>query len=123
MINYIKKALSVSLSDEEIYKEIIHYEAKLGGRLFGKIPPNHRREFFCLDEHTWVWYEETVDKNGKRQNTTVRYDVRPNGIFKVQENLVHRRLSDEELKNFYLAVKLYGQKIPKELLKLVPANS
>lgn len=119
MINYIKKALSVSVSKDEEYRDIIRYEAKIGSTLFGKIPDKHHREFFCLDEHTWVWHEEWLDKFGRRQSITTRYEVRPHGIFKIQAKMPHRRLNDEELQNFYLAVKLYGQKVTKELQRLV----
>lgn len=119
MINLIKRLLSVNMSDDDIKKEIIHYEARLGGQLFGEVPKNHRREFFCLDKHTWVWFEESVNKFGKTTDTTIRYDVRPNGIFKVDNNNTHRRLSDQELNNFYLAVNLYGEKVDKELRRLI----
>jgi len=119
MINYIKKALSVPVNDQDNYNDIIHYEAKVGGTLFGKIPNKHRREFFCLDEHTWVWHEERPDKFGRRQIITTRYEVRTNGIFKIQPNMPHRRLNDEELNNFYQAVKLYGQKVSAELQRTI----
>ncbi len=119
MLNYIKKALSVPASEPEVDKDIIRYEAKIGGGLFGPIPPKHKREFFCLDEHTWVWHEEWTDKLGRKQRVTTIYDVHPNGIFKIQGDLPHRRLNDEELQNFYQAVKLYGQKVGKELQRLI----
>ena len=119
MLDYIKKVISVPLKDQQLFRNIIHYEAKLGGQLFGKIPDNHRREFFCLDEYTWVWHEEYLDESGRRQSLTTRYDVRTNGIFKIQGNLPHRRLNDDELQNFYHAVKLYGQKIGAELQGMI----
>ncbi len=115
MIDSIKKALSVPIKD---MKDIIHYEGRIGGQLFGPIPEKQNREFFCLDERTWVWHEEWSDKFGRRHSTTTRYDVRPNGIFKTQGNSVYRRLSDDELLNFYEAVKLYGDKVIPELKKL-----
>jgi len=123
MINYLKKALSVPIPKDEEYKQIIRHEAKIGGSLFGKIPDKHRREFFCLDEHTWVWHEEWQDRIGRWQSATTRYEVRPHGIFKIQANMPHRRLSDEELSNFYLAVKLYGHKVTKELQRLIDQSS
>ena len=39
-------------------RNLIRYEAKVGGDLFGPIPAGHRRDFFCLDEHTWIWHEK-----------------------------------------------------------------
>lgn len=101
------------------YKALIHHEAKIGGDLFGPIPTGNRREFFCLDEHTWVWHEEWTDKNGQRQYLMTRYDVRPNGVVKSQGHNSYQALTDEELRNFYRAVRLYGQKIGSEYGRLL----
>lgn len=122
MLNYIKKALTVPSGIQDVYRDIIHFEARIGGTLFGPVPPKHRREFFCLDEHTWVWHEEWTDSLGRRQSVTTRYEVRPHGIIKVQGNMPHRRLSDEELQNFYQAVRLYGKKVGGELQRLMDAH-
>jgi hypothetical protein len=105
----------------EIYKDLLHYEAKIGGQLFGQIPEGNRREFFCLDEHTWVWHEEWTDKNGKRQYMMTRYDVRPNGIVKSQGNSSYQRLTRDELKNFYRAVKMYNDRVTTEYNKIPQA--
>ncbi len=96
------------------YHDLIRHEAKIGGQLFGAIPQGHRREFFCLDEHTWVWYEEWTDNSGQRQSKTTRYDVRPTGVIKIQEGRVNQNLSVEEARNLYQAVKLYKQRIDAE---------
>ena len=69
----------------EAYRRAIREEAKVGGKVFGPVPEGVRREFFCLDERTWVWHEEWTDENGKPQIRTTRYDVRPHGIFKAQK--------------------------------------
>lgn len=98
----------------EQYRNLIRKEAKIGGKLFGPVPAGHRREFFCLDEHTWVWYEEWVDAHNQRQNKTTRYDVRPNGIVKLQEGQTPQYVSDEEGRNLYQAVELYKQRIAAE---------
>ena len=119
MFSYLKKALTVPMDLQEETRELIRYEAKIGGKLFGPIPKDHHREFFCLDEHTWVWHEEWVDNNNHRQIMTTRYDVRDNGIFKTQNNQPYSRLTYEELMNFHEAVKLYGQRIGDELNKLI----
>lgn len=102
----------------EVYKALIHYEAKIGGKLFGPVPEGARREFFCLDESTWVWHEEWTDESGKRQVTTTRYDVRPNGIFKSQGVNAYQALSPEEARNFYDAVMLYYERVAPELARL-----
>ena len=98
----------------EQYRNLIRREAKIGGQLFGPIPKGHRREFFCLDEHTWVWYEEWLDVSGHRRSKTTRYDVRPSGIVKLQDGQPSRSLSDDEARNLRHAVNLYKQRFDAE---------
>jgi hypothetical protein len=99
----------------ELYRNLIRREAKIGGELFGPIPKGHRREFFCLDEHTWVWHEEWLDANNQRRIKTTRYDVRPNGIIKVQDGRPSQYVTKEEARNLYHATTLYNQRIDAEL--------
>jgi hypothetical protein len=98
----------------EQYRELIRREAKIGGQLFGPIPAGHRREFFCLDEHTWIWFEEWTNNTGQRQSRTTRYNVRPKGIIKNQDGQPSRYISLEEARNLYQAIELYKQRIDAE---------
>jgi hypothetical protein len=100
-----------------IYKALVHYEARVGGELFGPIPKGTRREFFCLDKHTWVWHEEWDDAAGHHVVTT-RYDVRPNGVFKSQGSNSYQALTPEEARNLYNAMHLYYQRVTPELMRL-----
>ena len=100
------------------YRELIRKEAVIGGTLFGSIPAGGRREFFCLDEHTWVWHEEWVDAKGVRHMMTTRYDVRPHGIFKAQDGQPYQPLSAQEAKHFHHAVKLYHKKVGTEIYRV-----
>lgn len=102
-----------------LLRALIHYEAKIGGQIFGPIPEGRRREFFCLDRHTWVWHEEWNDQTGKRQVVTTRYDVRPSGILKSQSGQPYQLLSPGEARNFYAAVEQYEQRIIPELDRLL----
>lgn len=101
----------------EIYKSLIHWEGQVGGQLFGDLPQGGRREFFCLDETTWVWHEEWTDNSGRHTMTT-RYDIRPNAIVKSQGNNTYEALTDEELRNFLTAVLMYQQKVVPELQRM-----
>jgi hypothetical protein len=93
-----------------IIDNLIRQEAQIGGQLFGPIPKGHDRQFFCLDEHTWVWHETWTDRNGSH-NTNTRYEIRPNGVFKVQNGGTYQSLSDSESKNLLRAAQLYVNKI------------
>jgi hypothetical protein len=103
----------------QIQRALLHHEAEIGGRLFGTIPEGHRREFFCLDEHTWVWHEEWQDQSGQWLTMTTRYDVRPTGILKSQGGAAYQRLGREELSNFYRATKLYWQEVGEEYARML----
>ena len=105
----------------DLQRAILHYQAKLGGELFGPIPAGHRREFFCLDERTWVWHEEWIDRFGKRQVMTTRYDVRPQGVLKSQGANSYQQLTRDEAEHLYQAVQLYDQKVGGELRRLAQA--
>jgi hypothetical protein len=105
----------------EFNKALIHHEAKVGGYLFGQIPKGTRREFFCLDRHTWVWHEEWTDNNGQRQMMTTRYDVRPDGVLKSQGGQSYRKLAGQEAMNFRKAVELYGHQVLGEYDRMLQA--
>lgn len=98
------------------YRELIRREAKIGGQLFGTVPAGARREFFCLDEYTWVWHEEWTDaKTAQRRVVTTRYDVRPNGVLKAQDGQGYRYIEATEAQNFRRAVELYKARIDNEI--------
>ena len=121
MINPLSILLKQRAADRKarFKKALIHFEARIGGQLFGPLPKNHRREFFCLDEYTWVWHEEWFDEKGKHQAVTTRYDVRPSGIVKSQGAASYQALSPEELRNFKQAVRAYTQRVDAEYRRML----
>lgn len=118
MIKKLLKTLTGTSQEEreaELYRNLIRHEARIGGTLFGPVPEGGRREFFCLDEHTWVWHEEWVDKGGDRRVKTTRYDVRPDVILKAQDGQPYRPVSLREADHLVQAAELYQQRIRSEL--------
>lgn len=101
--------------EAELYRALIRREAKIGGELFGPVPAGGRREFFCLDEHTWIWHEEWIDQNGQRQIRTTRYDIRPTGILKAQDGQAYQRVTKSEAVRLRDAVRTYNDRIRSEL--------
>lgn len=93
------------------YRSMIRRESVIGGELFGPVPSGHRREFFCLDETTWVWHEEWIDASGQLRVVTTRYDVRPSGIVKAQDGRGYQAVSQGEAQNLIRAAKLYRQRV------------
>ncbi len=95
-----------------IERQLIRAEAKLGGQLFGPLAKGHDRQFFCLDEYTWIWYEAWKDSHGQPCSVTTRYEIRPNGIVKSQDGRVtYQQLSKQETRNLYKAAVLYYQQV------------
>ena len=95
--------------------DLINAEAALGRTLFGPIPEGHRREFFQHKKNVWLWHESWLDENGYVKELTVRYEVRPSGVFKRPLGGKYMQLKGAELQNFRQAVHAYG-KIVKEKL-------
>jgi len=112
-----KKLLNVILPtsqqvrDAQIHRNILRDDARMGGTLFGPIPEGVRREFFCLDRHTWVWHEEWTDANNIRHARTTRYDIRPHGIFKAQDGTPYQPASDAEVQRLYQAAYQYQRNL------------
>lgn len=98
----------------DLYSNLIRHEAKIGGEVFGPVPAGHRREFFCLDEHTWVWHEEWRDSAGVQHVRTTRYDMRPDGILKAQ-NGHYRRVDAQEAGRLSKAIDVYMERVNREM--------
>ena len=98
-----------------VYRSMLRREAAIGGSLFGTIPAGGRREFFCLDESTWIWHEEWIDAAGQRQVRNTRYDVRPNAILKAQNGQGYQMVSHDEAKNLQSAIRMYVARVKKDL--------
>lgn len=93
-------------------RDLIRMESKIGSNVFGPVSANRRREFFCLDEHTWVWYEEWTDeKTGRRQEMTTRYEVHPHGVLKVQDGQPYTVVDGDELRNLAIATRMYREQV------------
>ncbi|MBI5357627.1 hypothetical protein HZB74_02155 [Candidatus Saccharibacteria bacterium] len=101
---------------EKFRRNVIRHEAKVGGELFGPVPKGVRREFFCLDEHTWIWHEEWSE-NGQSKSKTTRYSVRPNGIVKAQDGHGYHLVKGEEAKRLLEAARAYQKRVEREVYR------
>ena len=102
-------------------RQLIELESEIGRELFGPIPAGHQRDFFCLDDHTWVWYEEWTDvASGQKRSTTTRYEVHQNGILKAQDGTTYKFIEGQELRNLALAVRLYYEQTMRQIYKRDP---
>lgn len=94
-------------SNKLSYEELINAESMLGRTIFGPIPDGHQREFFEYRKNVWIWHESYVDPNGIMQDMTVRYEVRPEGVFKRPGNGNYSKIEGVELENFRKATHTY----------------
>lgn len=110
------RLITSDITDRDLLRE----ESKIGATLFGPIPKGRRREFFCLDESTWIWHEEWRDEKGVERQTTVRYEIHPNGILKVSDGPRYQFIEGAELENFAQATRLYYEETAKKIYKRDP---
>lgn len=97
------------------YDDLLNAEAELGRTLFGPIPVGHQREFFKSKENIWIWYESFVDAAGVMQEMTIRYEVRPTGVFKRYGQGKYTKIEGAELENFRTAAKNYLELVKNKL--------
>lgn len=125
ILDRVKKSLAyTATSDERPLKDLserdlINAESAIGRELFGPIPDGHRREFFCLDEHTWIWYEEWTD-GGKQHLQTTRYEIRETGIMKATGSGKYKPVTGAELENLIMAMQLYYEQVLRGIYELDP---
>ncbi len=103
-------------------QQLIDRESEIGGHLFGPIPLGRHRKFFNLNRTTWVWYEEWINKKGKHQSSTARYEVNRSGILKVQEGLQPYYIKGKELRNFLAATRLYYNRVARDIYHRDPGT-
>lgn len=138
MSSLLKKALNLIVGDSQAAetalvmpkkhlfrkfteRELIQLESEIGAKLFGPVPVGHRREFFCLDKDTWIWYEQGKDvATGKVTESTTRYEIHENGILKVQEGARYSFIEGAELDNLVVATQLYYEQVARSIYRRDP---
>lgn len=102
-------------------RELLQLESEIGATIFGDLPQDHHRQFFCLDETTWIWHEEKKNpKTGKLEQHTIRYEVQDNAILKIQEGARYSYLEGEELTNLITAIRIYHERVMRDIYQLDP---
>lgn len=97
------------------YEDLINAESALGRTLFGPIPEGHQREFFESKRNVWIWHESFVNQLGRVEEMTIRYEVRPTGVYKKPLGGRYEKLSGAELDNFRQAARSYLELVKTKL--------
>ena len=101
---------------EDIERDLMRKESQIGRQLFGPIPSGTRREFFRLDEKTWIWHEE----RGGRAKVT-RYMVTKTEVLKSVDGGQYRKVGKKETDHLYYAAKTYVKRVNSELYGAIVA--
>ena len=100
-------AASDDQREAELERKLLRIESKIGRRIFGPVPKNHHRDFFCLDEKTWIWHEDWLDDNGQHVVISTRFVLRPDGVIKSQNGDSYKKVETQESRHLYLAIQKY----------------
>lgn len=104
-------------------RDLIRMESQIGAQIFGPVPKGHRREFFCLDEHTWIWHEEWIDPATRQKLAiTTRYEIRGDKIIKVQDTQPYQLVEGDELRNLVMAMRIYYEKVARDVYHYDPTT-
>lgn len=110
-------AIASQLRHKPTRAELINAESRLGSTIFGPIPAGHRREFFHDRENVWIWHEDWHDDGRHEHIMTIRYEVRPSGVYKKLSAGHYVKLVGAELENFRQATHVYLYLIKQKLYR------
>lgn len=102
-------------------RELMRRESQIGATLFGVVPKGHKRDFFCLDERTWIWTEQWFDTTTKTEKMMqVQYEFQSRGVLKTVDGVAVGFLQVEELARLLEAMHTYQQRVTTEIYHQQP---
>lgn len=120
--NPVKPVVARQLRRHPSRADLINAESRIGSTIFGPIPKGHRREFFHDKNNIWIWHEDWFDHEDNLRQMTVRYEVRPSGIYKKISAGNYVQLAGNELVNFCQATHVYLYTIKQKLYAYASPN-
>ncbi|MBP6924838.1 hypothetical protein KBE46_01840 [Candidatus Saccharibacteria bacterium] len=112
--NQAKKLLPFKKMNQ---RDLVDLESSLGATIFGAIPEGHRREFFNVDNDTWIWHEEWAVGNKQICERTIRYEISETQVIKVEPGPHYTHIKGKELNNFITAVETYHKLVLTKIYK------
>lgn len=125
--NFLKKPTPVlpqlsSQRKKAKLRDLIRRESQIGGTVFGVVPKGHVRDFFCLDERTWVWTEQWFDTTEKTEKMMqVQYEFQSRGVLKTVDGVAVGFVKANELARLLEAIYTYQQQVASEIYYQQPA--
>lgn len=102
----LKNPITTTKKPTILVDDLINAESEIGRTIFGPIPTGHQREFFQYVKNVWIWHESWIEK-GRKQEITVRYEVRNDGVYKKVQGHGYNKITGAELENFRKALHAY----------------
>ena len=96
--------------EQNIRRDLIRREARIGREVFGPIPAGRSREFFRIDKKTWIW-QESWRENGSQRTNNTKYMVRERDIVKSVNGAPYQKVGLEEAKNLEAAIHTYVARV------------
>ena len=113
--DFVKSPSAYEINDELFTRDdLINAESELGKTIFGPIPDGHERAFFEQRKNVWIWHESWLEQ-GRRKDSMIRFEVRPEGVFKRMDGGKSQVIVGAELENFRQALHAYLNLVEKEL--------
>lgn len=94
-------------SKNSAFDSLLNAESALGRTIFGPVPPGCQREFFSYRKNVWIWYESFQNPLGMTQEMIIRYEVRPDGVYKRPGDGNYQKIEGIELENFRQIARIY----------------
>lgn len=117
---YLKVPKSKRTPKKLSERQLLQLESDIGRELFGPLPKGHQREFFCLDEKTYIWYESYKDSDGKDIEITTRYEIQGDQILKAQPGARYSYIEGQELENLLKAIGMYYERVMQTVYRRDP---
>lgn len=104
-------------------RQLMRRESQIGATLFGPVPAGHQRDFFCLDERTWVWAERWFDAHERvEKSMQVQYEFQSRGVLKRVDGVAVGFVKGSELARLLEAIYTYHHRVKQEIYQQ-PARS
>ncbi len=88
-------------------RELIAREVAATQGMFGELSGDVKRDFFCLDDDTWIWYEEWADEKGRKHHMTTRYRIESSRLVKSVNGESASAVSPQEARSLKAAMRAY----------------
>lgn len=100
--------------EASIRQDLMRREALVGKTVFGPIPKGRDREFFRIDNHTWIWQENWKDE-GKSFSITTKYVVRNRDVVKSVNGGNYEKVPIAEASRLDRAIQTYVKRVGRQV--------